>query len=141
MKLVQQGDPLLNPTLGVVPFTVMVTWPWSQTKDPFPSQQISCDPGPPITTVPVPAAPGLFFSLPLMVTAADAGVAFATNAEAVRWLMLPLVPVNVSLETPVGVDAASVTVTEEEPVPQIEVGLKAPLVALAGNPLKLGVTQ
>jgi hypothetical protein len=52
---------------------------------------------------------------------------------------LPLTPVRVKVKVPAGVDAAVVTVSVDEPLPVIEVGLNA-AVAPVGKPLALKLT-
>ena len=64
---------------------------------------------------------------------------FTTRVTVVVWTVLPLVPVMVMVEVPVGVVLAVVTVIVEEPEVVTDVGLKL-AVAPVGKPLALKVT-
>ncbi len=65
--------------------------------------------------------------------------AFTTKVTVAVWVRLPLVPVIVKVELPVGVVAAVVTVMVDEPELLTDDGLKL-AVAPAGNPLALKLT-
>ena len=75
-------------------------------------------------------------------TVCEAGVAATVKGATtlrvtvVVWVMLPLVPVTVSVYEPIGVVDKVLTVKEEEAEPLTEDGVKAG-VAPAGNPLTL----
>ena len=65
--------------------------------------------------------------------------ALTTKVTVAVWLRLPLVPVIVSVELPVGVVLAVVTVIVEEPEVVTDEGLKL-AAAPAGNPAALKLT-
>jgi hypothetical protein len=98
---------------------------------------------------PDPVTVVVYEVLPPAVTVAEAGVAemekspttgaFTTSETDEVWLSVPLVPVMVSGEVPVGVVLAVVMVRVEEPDVVTEVGLKL-AVAPAGNPVTLKFT-
>ena len=67
------------------------------------------------------------------------GGGFTTRVTVAAWLRVPLVPVIVRVELPVGVVLAVVTVMVEEPEVVTDVGLKLAL-APAGNPEALKLT-
>ena len=67
------------------------------------------------------------------------GGGFTTSVTVTVWTKLPLVPVTVMVNGPVGVVLAVVTVIVEEPDVVTEVGLKLALAPL-GNPLAPKVT-
>jgi hypothetical protein len=62
-----------------------------------------------------------------------------TRVVVAEWVRLPLVPVMVSVELPVGVVPAAVTVSVEGPLPLMVAGEKL-AVAPVGKPLALRVT-
>ena len=62
-----------------------------------------------------------------------------TSVTAVLFIIVPLVPVTVTMNDPVGVVLRVVTVIVVEPEPVTEVGLKV-AVAPVGNPLAPKVT-
>ena len=66
-------------------------------------------------------------------------MAETTSVVVVEWVRAPLVPVMVSVEVPVGVVPAVVTVSVEGPLPLMVAGEKL-AVAPVGKPLALRVT-
>ncbi len=70
---------------------------------------------------------------------AKSGGALTTKVTVAEWVRVPLVPVMVKVELPVGVVAAVVMVMVEEPEAVTDDGLKL-AVAPAGNPVALKLT-